>query len=732
MLWHPPGTLGLLTPFCMKSPALLLTLSLSVQSWAAAAPQVTDPVATLPEVIVSATRTETAPFEVPYAAKVIGRMEMETRGVRSLPDALKDTPGVLVQKTAAGQGSPFIRGYTGFRTLAMIDGIRLNNSTFREGPNQYWNTIDAWGLDAIELTPGQGSVLYGSDAIGGTMNARTKGPEFAAPAPATGKNAPPAASGSLYGGQLYTRYASGEDAWAARAEAFTGDGTTWGLFLGTTVKEFGNLRAADLGRLPKTGYDEFDFDAKAVFQLSDTLQLTLAHQQVRQDDVWRTHRTIYGVPWEGSTIGNDKRHVFDQDRTLTYARLEGTDAGFADTWQFTLSHHRQEELRERIRSNNLQDLEGVTVDAYGAALQFTSTTSIGRLTYGADYYQDRVDSFHDDYNAAGLYTGSAIQGPVGDDATYHLFGAYLQDVITLSPRTELTLGARYTFASADIGTVADPAVRGSTISIEDDWHNLVGSIRLIHDLDDAAQWKLYGGLAQGFRAPNISDLSRLDIARSGELETAAPGLDPEQYLNWEIGLKTEGERLRGGLSLFYSDITDMIVRAPTGNTVNGLQEVTKKNAGNGHIYGMEFAAEYDLTENWTAFATVAWQRGTVDGYPTSAPVTVEEPVSRLLPTTGTAGIRYTPNSRKWWIEGQVTAADRQDRLSAGDIADTQRIPPGGTPGYVIFTARAGWHVTDNLTLTAAVENLTDADYRIHGSGQNEPGLNAILTASLKF
>ena len=98
--------------------------------------------------------------------------------MRTLPEAFRELPGVHVQKTSNGQGSPFIRGFTGFRTLALIDGVRFNNSTFREGPNQYWSNIDAMSLDHLELIPGQGSVLYGSDAIGGTMNVFTRDSGF--------------------------------------------------------------------------------------------------------------------------------------------------------------------------------------------------------------------------------------------------------------------------------------------------------------------------------------------------------------------------------------------------------------------------------------------------------------------------------------------------------------------------------------------------------------------------
>ena len=84
------------------------------------------------------------------------------------------------------------------------------------------------------------------------------------------------------------------------------------------------------------------------------------------------------------------------------------------------------------------------------------------------------------------------------------------------------------------------------------------------------------------------------------------------------------------------------------------------------------------------------------------------------------------------MEGRITAADKQDELSARDQRDTQRIPPGGTPSYLVASIRAGLQVSENLELTAALENITDEDYRIHGSGVNQPGINAIIGAKVSW
>ena len=66
-------------------------------------------------------------------------------------------------------------------------------------------------------------------------------------------------------------------------------------------------------------------------------------------------------------------------------------------------------------------------------------------------------------------------------------------------------------------------------------------------------------------------------------------------------------------------------------------------------------------------------------------------------------------------------AEEQDKLSTRDAEDTQRIPPGGTPGYTVFNIRSAWNISDSFMASVSLENIFDEDYRVHGSGLNEVG-----------
>ena len=111
----------------------------------------------------------------------------------------------------------------------------------------------------------------------------------------------------------------------------------------------------------------------------------------------------------------------------------------------------------------------------------------------------------------------------------------------------------------------------------------------------------------------------------------------------------------------------------------------------------------------------------------------DETLSKLAPTRGEVHVRYTPElDFDLEFEARIRFADHQDDLSSADQRDTQRIPPGGTPGYTTLDLRATYRVSPDLRLFFEGENLTNRDYRIHGSGSNEPGLNWVFGVDIRY
>ncbi|RME78382.1 MAG: TonB-dependent receptor [Planctomycetota bacterium] len=411
------------------------------------------------------------------------------------------------------------------------------------------------------------------------------------------------------------------------------------------------------------------------------------------------------------------------------------------------SLHVQKEYRFRLRNNGRADRQGFDVHTLGVISQFTTPLKggdWGDLTYGLEYYRDFVNSFRKDFNADSSLRAVKIQGPIGDESTYDLLGIYLQYEMELLPkRIVVIVGGRYTYAKAKAGKVEDPQT-GNRISVSKTFDSIIGQGRILY------YWipeklNTYFAVAQAFRAPNLSDLTRLDTARTNEIETPSPNLKPEKFLTLEVGTKWMTSSLSLQIAYYYTFINDMIIRFPTGRVIGGNNEVQKANVGDGYVHGIELSGSYIFSKGgplwkafpkelgqWEIFGAFGWLEGIADTYPTSAQIEVKEPLSRLLPATAVLGLRWKSLDGRFWMEGVIKMARKQSRLSTRDKNDTQRIPPGGTPGYAIFSLRGGMKLLKNLNITLGVENIGNKDYRVHGSGLNESGTNAFFQIELEY
>jgi TonB-dependent heme/hemoglobin receptor len=659
--------------------ATLVGASLQLSVACAAEPGAT------PEMVVTATRVEREVFNTPQAVTILGDRDIQEANTAATPDLFKYAEGVYVQKTNLGGGSPFIRGLTGKQVLILVDGVRLNNSYYRFGPHQYLNTIDSNAIERIEVVRGPMSVLYGSDALGGTVNIITKRrAEFAA--------------ASDIDGLLQGYYESASQGRGGRAQ-FEGNQGGLGWIGGVTARRYDDLKAGgDLGAQVPSAYDEADGDLKLNYRLAAGQELIFAQQYTRQNGVPKTSEVTLGDKTEFNYA--------PQRRTLTYLEYRDTQPGAFDGVRLNVSYNRQKEGEEIVkRATPATETREITdVKTVGAFAQLGSRLSDGhRLVYGFEHYRDKFDTSKVSVN---LMTGTAAAQTPGtpDGATYESTGVYLQDEIRLSARADLIAGLRYSRFQAE-GMVA-------TTALSLDVGNTSGSLNALYRLTPT--FNLVGGVAQGFRAPNMEDFfGRVDFVN----EIPNTNLDPEKSLTREIGLKYYSNGTSAELYYHVTDYEGFIDRATVSPGV-----VQRQNIQDANIRGLEGGFQHRFDRHWSAGGAAAWTRGEDSN--------TGEPLRRIPPLNGVLRLRYDWSARLW-SELAAVHADRQRRLAPGDLTDP-RIPAGGTPGYGVFHFNLGWKPARGHELLATIENLGDKLYKTHGSGIYAPGRGFNLTYRATF
>ncbi|MBI3189898.1 MAG: TonB-dependent receptor, partial [Ignavibacteriales bacterium] len=364
----------------------------------------------IPQMVISATRSERDIFEIPREVIMVQQRQVENNAVRFTPDALSEAPSILVQKTNYGAGAPVIRGLIGNQVLIMVDGVRLNNSTFRLGPNQYLNTVSPYLIDRIEVVEGPGSVLYGSDALGGTVNLITRDI----------KN--PQVSGL----RLLTTLSSADWSGVNRIDYAKHFGHL-SMNIGGGYRKQEDLRGGQ-GIQPSTGFSGYEGDMKVRYAFNDQNEITASYQLTEYKNVPRTDKI---------SSGDDKKYLYNpQRRELSYLSYDVSGVSdFLQLMKVTLSFNRQVEGREEITTKKpkLETRDMDEIQTLGVSVELHSLLdSQNHLTYGFEWYSDKVSSRRDTVNLTNNKSG-AVKPQFPDGTRYQTFGAFLQHQFTLNP-----------------------------------------------------------------------------------------------------------------------------------------------------------------------------------------------------------------------------------------------------------------------------------------------------------
>ncbi len=648
-----------------------------------------DTAGTLQEVVITATRKASILASSPFSLSVLKKNQINEYQYRSTPEALMSVPGVFVQKTNHGGGSAFVRGLTGNQTLILVDGIRLNNSTFRYGPNQYLNTIDHFSINRVEVVKGSGSVQYGSDAMGGVIHLLTLDP---------GYSLQPRINGNITG-----RYWSNNMEKTGRGQA-TFSTRNFVASGGISTKQFGALVGGDTtGRQSPSGYGETDADIKLKWKLTDNAELVGAHQFVKQSDVPVYHK----VQLENFMLNEMEL----QRRTLSYIKLNLTSLNpLYKKISVTGSLQQSAETRNSQKNNttalrrerdDINTMNGSVDILSELARNWTANT-------GFESYYDKVGSYKEDINTL---TQASVRGRglYPDKATYANTSIYNLHHFQLS-RLNIEAGIRYNWFNASI-----PDATLGLVNIKPE--ALVFNAGLNYG---SGSNYVYTSFSSGYRAPNIDDMGTLGIV-DFRYELPSFNLKPERNFNAEIGYKLLGNKIQGSLALFNNKLTNLITRVKSeGEIIDGYSVYRKENMEDAYIRGGEISLNWQPNQRWIIDSFSAYTFGKNS--------TKNEPLRRIPPLNGNTSVKYALN-RYYFITEWAWASD-QDRLAKGD-QDDNRIPKGGTPGWKVWNTFAGYQYK-KLQVRLSLQNILNEDYRTHGSGINGVGRSVLTELSLSL
>jgi hemoglobin/transferrin/lactoferrin receptor protein len=704
----------------------------------------------LDQVVIAATRWSQSKLDVPSRIINVSATDIALQNPQTAADLLGVSGEVFIQKSQQGGGSPMIRGFATNRLLYTVDGVRMNTAIFRSGNIQNVISLDPFAMENVQVLFGTGSIIYGSDALGGVMSFQTLTPQLST------EEKP------LTAGKAVMRYSSANNEKTGHFDLNIG-WKKWALVSSFSSNDFGDLRMGTNGQKEylRTSYVQRQGNTDVV--VTNEAPLVQKPSGYEQINLMQKIRFRPTEKW-------DFQYAFHYSATTSYSRYDRllrlrSGQPRSAEWNYgpqiwmmnhlNITHYGDNKLYDQMsirlagqffeESRIERDLNRPTrfikvekVKAYSANFDFVKTIDKHKFFYGGEAVINDVESFGTDEN---ITNNTMVVGASRyPNAQWSSYAAYLNYQFRASEKLLLQGGVRYN----QFGIEADftnnlPFYPFPFSKANLNNGALTGSLGLVYN--PSPDWSVHLNGATGFRSPNVDDIGKVFDSQPGSVVVPNPDLKAEYAYNAEIGIaKVLGEAVKIDVTAYYTLLNNALVRRNF--TLNGQDSIVYnnsksrvqaiQNAAKASVYGVQASLEIKTTSGFGFFSQFNYQKGEeeLDDESTS-------PLRHAAPWFGMTRLSYTIPKLNVQFYAMYSGEVSYNNLSAeGRATDyIYAIDANGrpySPSWLTLNFKTLYQLNENLSLSAGIENLTDLRYRPYSSGIVAPGRNFILALRANF
>jgi hemoglobin/transferrin/lactoferrin receptor protein len=707
----------------------------------------------LGEVTVSANKWEQDIDEVPNQIAIIPKRDIEFTNPQTSADLLNNTGLVYVQKSQLGGGSPMIRGFAANAVLLVVDGVRMNNAIFRGGNLQNVISIDPNFVENSEVIFGPGSIIYGSDALGGVMDFHTLRPELTT------------TDTFKVSGSAMMRYATANNENTLHL-SINGGSNKWAFRTAATYSKFNDLKMGSNGGensyhrnfyvervngrdsifrsdnpylQEQSGYEQMNLMQKVRFRPGKHLDITYGLHISTTTDIPRYDRLIEFDNDDNinDTLKYAEWYYGPQEWIMNNVQLKyAQKTSIFDQVKLIMAHQLFKESRHKRKFNNTSKGEQFEkVNAYTINLDAEKRIGRHELFYGAEYLFNDVKSTAHDKNILDMtLTPDQSRYPDGTNH-YHTIATYASYKHVIGKEFYGTAGLRYSHIMLS-SNVSNNLMNLPETDYSLNTGSLTGALGLVK-MFPAQQFRIAANVSSGFRAPNLDDIAKVFDSEPGTVIVPNNNLNPEYAYNADLTLHKEfGNTAFLRLTGFYTYLDDAIVRrAFTINDQDSIQYdgvlsgvKANINAGNALIYGVSADAQLALSRNLRLKGSITWTDGEDnDG----------EPLRHASPLFGSTHIIFEKKDVKADLYLNFNGEISYENLAPSEkdkphLYATNDDGNPYSPAWQTVNFRVSYQLNEQLILNAGVENIFDQMYRPYSSGIVAPGRNIVISGKYIF